>query len=191
MTIANPGGNGNGKLSNKELGRRRGRWLDQVNDDPKMTPSYRAVCYQIAKRMMANNGGRARSSNSQLAVRAGCCLRIVNYAVQTAVDRGHLRIESRCRGDRVFVVIVKSSAPIALASAPIALASARPIREVAAAEGLLNSHSLSPSLNPYEEGKDSKFGEQRKGLSEEGRKVSEHIVRLRARYAAGEFPTRR
>jgi hypothetical protein len=187
--VATPGGDGKRKLSNRELGRLRGRFLDQVNEDPKMTPSYRAVCYQIAKRMMANNGGKARISDTELMARANCCERGVTYAIKTAVDRGHLGIESRCRGDRAFVPLLHA---YAVATAPYAVATARPIQEVPAAEGFPKSPSLPHSLNPSE---DSEYGEERKegskGSGEEGRKISEHVLKLRERYAAGEFPTRR
>jgi hypothetical protein len=80
------------KMSSKELGRLRGRWLDQIHDDPKMSPAAQSVCYGIARKLMADMGGKARISNDELEKLTHRDLRTVKRSIKEAVKRGHLNL---------------------------------------------------------------------------------------------------
>jgi hypothetical protein len=154
------------KLSSKEIGRLRGRLNDQIQFDVELTFADKNIGYIIASRMMAINGGKARASNSELMAWAGRCdEKTVTRAIANLRSRGHFEIESRCRGDRVFVPVLKEidrekcpsttandntgdpeKCPSPTGKMPVATGT--PTEEVPAAEGLLKSPSLYHSLIP-------------------------------------------
>ena len=150
------------RITSKELGGLRGRWLDQIHDDPEMSAGFFKVCYEIARQTMAVKGGKACVSNADLITKARSSKTTVIDAIKTARERGHLKIENRVRGEREFVLVLK---PVEVAQSTskaktveVAQSTSRgtesdparsdPIQETPAAQGLSESPSLLPSLKP-------------------------------------------
>jgi hypothetical protein len=153
------------KKSSKEIGMLRGRLLDQIHDDPEMTPADQSVCYGLARSIWKD--GTARVSNADLVDMTHRDLRTVERGIKKAVMRGHFTIESKCRGDRLFVPSIKEKST---GENPVRKPKTRPAKirfvdgdsrrsrpvehppKVPAAEGPLEPPSLELSLNSHRAG---------------------------------------
>jgi hypothetical protein len=83
--------------SNKAIfGARRGKWLDQVNDDPGMTDAFCRVMYSVT-RCLDRETFTAKHGDIAIAKRAHKSVSTVERAMKVAEERGHLQIKRPSR----------------------------------------------------------------------------------------------
>ena len=152
-------------MSAQSFGELRVRLLDQIHDDPEMSPADQSVCYGIIRSLMRDTG-KAQVSNAELAAKTHRDLRTVTRGIKNAIRLGHFRIESKCRGDRSFIPVLKAvegqispskpknrGAGIHLAEGDICHSRvAEHPPKTSTGSGFPKSPSLHPSLNPHTAG---------------------------------------
>jgi hypothetical protein len=93
--------------SELSFGAWRGKWLDQVQDDPKMMPSAFSVMYAVTRHLNTKTR-TAFPGNDTLAATARVSLRTVQKVIALAGSQGHLAItDASWHNARVLTPILK------------------------------------------------------------------------------------
>src|SRR5262245_47133994 len=85
----------------KNFGRRRGQWLDQVFDDPRMTGAPACVMYAVSRHV--DPSLTCNPGDFTLAKKAHVTERTVRSSISLAVERGHIEVEPAA-GHRTRVI---------------------------------------------------------------------------------------
>jgi hypothetical protein len=94
----------------KEFGKWRGQWLDQIHTDPTLTGDYFRVLYALASRNLNQKTRTGMPGNVVLAESAHVNVRTVRRAIVWAAQQGHLSItEPKGTWPRILSPVLKGT----------------------------------------------------------------------------------